>query len=163
MHPGLLPNSLLLLKDITAAITIHSSCHRVFFLESFMSTYKHTEASPSEENHLCHIPFQEHCIPLFCFASKLNNMEDFEHCQLFLRLFHYDFWSHHSIDTTAMRLWGTLGCHIQEPHLCEANIAELFFLLETCSFGFHGNAFSGFCFPSLLLCVLHCPLFLFTR
>ena len=85
--------------------------------ESFISPYKHTEASPFEEKHLCHLPFQEHCTPLLCFASKLNNVENFEHCQLFLRLFHYDFWSHHSIDTAAVSRWGTLGCHIQDSHL----------------------------------------------
>lgn len=116
MHPRLLPNSLFLLKDVYCC-NYHLLLLPFFFLESFISTHKHTEASPFEEKHLCHLPCQEHCIPLSCFAPKLNHIENFEHGQLFLRLFHDGFWSHHSTDTAAVSCWGILDCHIQELHL----------------------------------------------
>ena len=147
------------------------NCHLLllpfFFLESCISTHKHTEASPFEEKHLCHLPCQEHCIPLSCFAPKLNNTETFDHGQLFLRFFHDGFWSHHSTDGCC-----ELPGNSRLPHPRIASLSVMSTQLSSSTYlkriilvsmEMHFLFFFFLPHYPLLLCALHCPLFLFTR
>lgn len=107
MHYGFVPSSLLLLKDITPEVTLHSYCHQFLLLSWIiyinLQTYCciFTWRETSVPHSFSRIPCS---IVLLCF--KAMHPEKFEDCQLFLRLFHYGFWSHHSTDTDPVSHWG---------------------------------------------------------